>query len=312
MPLVPPLPPCRAGTGVRDYIHVVDLAKGHLAALKKIAESPGCATYNLGTGVGYSVLDMLSAFSKACGKELVSARNGLGHSEVAEVAGTQRGGPGGPPSYTLSSRSHVRPCYPSCVGSRTSWPTGGPATSLWSTAPPIRPRRSWGGVRRSGWRRCVRTRGVGSVPTRKASRLPPPSAKLSLSLSRPPPTARAPNRPTAPTFARRVGLAADCCRLLRDCCGLERARTHVGWAAGGHVQSAVEPEASLGRVVSLLCHMHPRGAVPDALAQARAVGRGHVHPDYCPPWRTPWGGGRRARGSDTLSLTAPIVRRAEG
>lgn len=58
------------GTGVRDYIHVVDLAKGHLAALKKIATKPGCTEYNLGTGVGYSVLDMLAAFSKACGKQL--------------------------------------------------------------------------------------------------------------------------------------------------------------------------------------------------------------------------------------------------
>jgi len=58
------------GTGVRDYIHVVDLAKGHLAALKKIESKPGCVTYNLGTGTGYSVLDMLAAFSKACGKEL--------------------------------------------------------------------------------------------------------------------------------------------------------------------------------------------------------------------------------------------------
>jgi len=62
--------PTHDGTGVRDYIHVVDLAKGHLAALKKLNEAPGCTTYNLGTGVGYSVLDMVKAFSKACGKEL--------------------------------------------------------------------------------------------------------------------------------------------------------------------------------------------------------------------------------------------------
>jgi len=58
------------GTGVRDYIHVVDLAKGHLAALKKLKENPGCVTYNLGTGTGYSVLDMVKAYSKACGHEL--------------------------------------------------------------------------------------------------------------------------------------------------------------------------------------------------------------------------------------------------
>jgi len=58
------------GTGVRDYIHVVDLAKGHLAALRKLAEAPGCVTYNLGTGMGYSVLDMVKAYSAVCGREL--------------------------------------------------------------------------------------------------------------------------------------------------------------------------------------------------------------------------------------------------
>jgi len=58
------------GTGVRDYIHVVDLAKGHTAALKKLEIAPGCVTYNLGTGVGYSVLEMLKAYEKACGKTL--------------------------------------------------------------------------------------------------------------------------------------------------------------------------------------------------------------------------------------------------
>ncbi|MGL5048649.1 MAG: UDP-glucose 4-epimerase GalE [Shewanella sp.] len=58
------------GTGVRDYIHVVDLAKGHLKALEKLATRPGLVTYNLGTGQGYSVLDMVKAFEKACGKTL--------------------------------------------------------------------------------------------------------------------------------------------------------------------------------------------------------------------------------------------------
>lgn len=58
------------GTGVRDYIHVVDLAVGHVKALKKIEEKAGVCVYNLGTGVGYSVLDMLHAFEKACGKTL--------------------------------------------------------------------------------------------------------------------------------------------------------------------------------------------------------------------------------------------------
>ncbi len=62
--------PTRDGTGVRDYIHVVDLAKGHVAALKKLEDGAGVSIYNLGTGVGYSVLDMLRAFEKACGKSL--------------------------------------------------------------------------------------------------------------------------------------------------------------------------------------------------------------------------------------------------
>ena len=62
--------PTPDGTGVRDYIHVVDLAKGHVAALKKLESREGLYTYNLGTGIGYSVLDMLHAFEKACGKTL--------------------------------------------------------------------------------------------------------------------------------------------------------------------------------------------------------------------------------------------------
>ena len=58
------------GTGVRDYIHVVDLANGHLKALDKLETNPGLVIYNLGTGKGYSVLDMVKAFSKACGKDI--------------------------------------------------------------------------------------------------------------------------------------------------------------------------------------------------------------------------------------------------
>ena len=57
--------PTHDGTGVRDYIHVVDLAKGHLCALKKLQTKPGVVPYNLGTGIGYSVLDMVQAFEKA-------------------------------------------------------------------------------------------------------------------------------------------------------------------------------------------------------------------------------------------------------
>lgn len=58
------------GTGVRDYIHVVDLAKGHIKALAKLDENCGLVTYNLGTGNGYSVLDMVKAFSKASKREI--------------------------------------------------------------------------------------------------------------------------------------------------------------------------------------------------------------------------------------------------
>ena len=58
------------GTGVRDYIHVVDLARGHVKAIEKFKENKGVLIYNLGTGHGYSVLQVIAAFSKACGKEI--------------------------------------------------------------------------------------------------------------------------------------------------------------------------------------------------------------------------------------------------
>lgn len=58
------------GTGVRDYLHVVDLAKGHVSALKYVLEHEGTEIFNLGTGKGYSVLEMIAAFSKACGHDL--------------------------------------------------------------------------------------------------------------------------------------------------------------------------------------------------------------------------------------------------
>lgn len=72
--------PTLDGTGVRDYIHVVDLAKGHLKALEKISLSSGIDVYNLGTGKGYSVLEMIDAFEKASNKripyKIVDARLG--------------------------------------------------------------------------------------------------------------------------------------------------------------------------------------------------------------------------------------------
>jgi UDP-glucose 4-epimerase len=58
------------GTGVRDFIHVVDLSKGHVLAVNKLAENPGLLIVNLGTGQGYSVLDMVKAFEKVTGKPI--------------------------------------------------------------------------------------------------------------------------------------------------------------------------------------------------------------------------------------------------
>ena len=62
--------PTPDGTGVRDYIHVTDLATGHMAALGYAASHTGVEVFNLGTGTGYSVLDMVHAFSRACGKDI--------------------------------------------------------------------------------------------------------------------------------------------------------------------------------------------------------------------------------------------------
>lgn len=58
------------GTGVRDYIHVTDLAIGHVKALERMYIKPGFAVYNLGTGTGYSVLEIIQAYSRACGRDL--------------------------------------------------------------------------------------------------------------------------------------------------------------------------------------------------------------------------------------------------
>jgi UDP-glucose 4-epimerase len=62
--------PTPDGTGVRDYIHVVDLAQGHLAALDRLAQVPGIAAYNLGTGRGYSVFEVIKAFERAAGRPI--------------------------------------------------------------------------------------------------------------------------------------------------------------------------------------------------------------------------------------------------
>lgn len=62
--------PTPDGTGIRDYIHVMDLAVGHIYALKKLEQEPGLITYNLGTGIGHSVLEVITAFEKACNQQI--------------------------------------------------------------------------------------------------------------------------------------------------------------------------------------------------------------------------------------------------
>ena len=75
--------PTHDGTGVRDYLHVVDLAIGHIRALEKLTSNPGVVTYNLGTGRGYSVLEMVSAFEKASGKKIPHKIVGRREGDVA-------------------------------------------------------------------------------------------------------------------------------------------------------------------------------------------------------------------------------------
>lgn len=77
--------PTPDGTGVRDYIHVVDLAKGHVAAVNKLDVNPGCVNVNLGTGKGFSVLDMLNGMSKACGRKLEYKKAGRREGDIATL-----------------------------------------------------------------------------------------------------------------------------------------------------------------------------------------------------------------------------------
>lgn len=72
------------GTGVRDYIHVVDLALGHVKALDKVLQKPGLVIYNLGTGIGYSVLDMVKAFGEASGQEIAHKIVGRRAGDIAQ------------------------------------------------------------------------------------------------------------------------------------------------------------------------------------------------------------------------------------
>lgn len=75
--------PTRDGSGVRDYIHVVDLARGHVKAIDKLRDSHGVEVYNLGTGQGYSVLEMVEAFAKASGREIPYRISGRRAGDVA-------------------------------------------------------------------------------------------------------------------------------------------------------------------------------------------------------------------------------------
>ena len=76
--------PTKDGTGVRDFIHVTDLARGHLAALDRLAQKPGLVTYNLGTGTGYSVLDMVQAFEQVNGVKIPYKFTARREGDIAE------------------------------------------------------------------------------------------------------------------------------------------------------------------------------------------------------------------------------------
>ena len=76
--------PTPDGTGIRDYIHVVDLAKGHVATIKKLLSNPGLVVYNLGTGKGTSVLEMVKAFEEATGVHIPYTIEGVRPGDVAE------------------------------------------------------------------------------------------------------------------------------------------------------------------------------------------------------------------------------------
>ncbi|MEZ4864170.1 MAG: UDP-glucose 4-epimerase GalE [Caldilineaceae bacterium] len=86
--------PTPDGTGVRDYIHVVDLAQAHVRAVQKLAEKPGLVTYNLGTGRGYSVLEVIAAFEQIVGRpipyQIVARRSGDVSSAYADPTKAER------------------------------------------------------------------------------------------------------------------------------------------------------------------------------------------------------------------------------
>ena len=113
--------PTPDGTGVRDYIHVVDLARGHVAAIKKLEQKPGLFICNLGTGHGYSVLDVINAFSKACGKEIPYVIDPRRPGDIAESGAI-------PPRPSVSSAGRpstaLRKCAPTAGTGRATTRTG--------------------------------------------------------------------------------------------------------------------------------------------------------------------------------------------
>ena len=73
------------GTGIRDYIHITDLANGHVMAIKKLYSQPNVYTYNLGTGRGYSVLETIKAFEKASGRQIPYKIEAARDGDIAEM-----------------------------------------------------------------------------------------------------------------------------------------------------------------------------------------------------------------------------------
>ena len=104
--------PTPDGTGVRDYIHVVDLARGHVAAIKKLEQKPGLFICNLGTGHGYSVLDVINAFSKPAAR-----RSPMSSTRAAPATSPSAGAIPPRPSVSSGSGGPVRVLTEMCAHS---------------------------------------------------------------------------------------------------------------------------------------------------------------------------------------------------
>ena len=113
--------PTPDGTGVRDYIHVVDLARGHVAAIKKLEQKPGLFICNLGTGHGYSVLDVINAFSKPAAR-----RSPMSSIRAAPATSPSAGAIPPRPSVSSAGRpsTALRKCAPTAGTGRATTRTG--------------------------------------------------------------------------------------------------------------------------------------------------------------------------------------------